>query len=94
MDDGRWRLYDIARDPGETRDLAAERPEDLAAMQAAWERYARDEGVLPMPAGYEPRRQAMLNSLRFVYLPMLAWPLSALALLGGAWILWRRRRRA
>ena len=94
MDDGRWRLYDIARDPGETRDLAAERPEDFAAMQAAWERYARDEGVLPMPAGYEPRRQATLNSLRFVYLPMLAWPLSALALLGGAWILWRRRRRA
>jgi arylsulfatase/uncharacterized sulfatase len=92
--DGRWRLFDIAADPGETQDLAAARPQDYAAMQVAWERWARDNGVLPMPEGYEPRRQVLLNALRFVYLPMLAWLLPALALLGGAWFLWRRRRRA
>ena len=92
--DGRWRLFDIAADPGETQDLAAARPQDYAAMQDAWERWARDNGVLPMPDGYEPRRQVLLNALRFVYLPMLAWLLPALALLGGAWFLWRRRRRA
>lgn len=92
--DGRWRLYDIARDPGETRDLAAERPADFAAMQADWERYARADGVRPMPEGYEPRRQVLLNALRFVYLPMLAWLLPALALVAGAWLFWRRRRRS
>ena len=92
--DGRWRLYDIARDPGETRDLAAQRPADFTAMQAAWERYARADGVRPMPEGYEPRRQVLLNALRFVYLPMLAWLLPALALAAGAWIFWRRRRRS
>jgi arylsulfatase A-like enzyme len=27
-------LYDLAADPGETRDLAAERPADLARMQS------------------------------------------------------------
>ncbi len=94
MGDGRWRLYDIAADPGETQDLSAARPQDFAAMQAAWERWAQENGVLPMPEGYEPRRQVLLNALRFVYLPMLVWLLPALALTAGAWILWRRRRRA
>ena len=32
-----WRLYDIARDPGETNDLAAERPELTAELVAEWE---------------------------------------------------------
>ena len=32
-----WRLYDIARDPGETADLAAELPELTAELVAEWE---------------------------------------------------------
>jgi arylsulfatase/uncharacterized sulfatase len=91
--DGHWQLFDIAADPGETRDLAASRPEEFAAMQAEWARWADAHGVLPIPDGYEPRRQVMLNAMRFVYLPTLAWVAAALALLGGAWYLWRRRRR-
>lgn len=91
--DGRWRLFDITLDPGETRDLSSARPRDFAEMQAAWERWADDNGVLPMPEGYEPRRQVLLNALRFVYLPMLAWALPALVLLAGGWAVWRRRRR-
>ncbi|MFN3933144.1 MAG: arylsulfatase [Parvibaculum sp.] len=51
--DGAWYLYDMAVDPGETRDLAAERPELFEAMRAAYERFARDSGVLDMPPGYE-----------------------------------------
>jgi hypothetical protein len=31
--DGRPRLFDLAADPGERRDLAAERPEDLARLE-------------------------------------------------------------
>ncbi len=32
-----WQLYDIAADPGEHRDLAAEHPEPVAEMVAEWE---------------------------------------------------------
>ena len=32
-----WRLYDIAADPGEHHDLAAEHPELVAEMVAEWE---------------------------------------------------------
>ena len=91
--DGRWQLFDIAVDPGETRDLAASRPQEFTTMQAAWARWADAQGVLPIPEGYEPRRQVILNALRFVYLPKLVWAAAALALLGGIVYLWRRRRR-
>ncbi len=62
-------------------------------MQADWARWAEAHGVLPIPDGYQPRRQVILNALRFVYLPTLAWMVAALALLGGIVYLWRRRRR-
>ena len=32
-----WRLYDLAEDPGETRDLAAESPELVAELVREWE---------------------------------------------------------
>ena len=43
---GNWHLYNIADDPGETRDLSKEQPEKLKELQAAWERYAKDVGVV------------------------------------------------
>ncbi len=42
-----WQLFDLAADPGETRDLAAQDPERLAAMREAYERYAEEVGVVP-----------------------------------------------
>lgn len=93
VSDGRWRLYDIVRDPGETQNLAAANPEAFQQMQTAWERYAQEDGVLPMPAGYEPRRQVTINA----FLNVL-WPASWPWLLGGvalvaATLLWVRRQR-
>ena len=44
--DGIWRLFNLADDPGETRDLAGEAPQKLAKLQAAWDEYARDVGVV------------------------------------------------
>lgn len=43
---GRAELYNIARDPGESRDLAAAHPEKLAAMIAKWQRYQAENGVI------------------------------------------------
>jgi len=36
----RWELYDMVADRTETRDLAAEHPDRVKAMAAAWERWA------------------------------------------------------
>lgn len=53
--DGVWRLFDIARDPGETRDLSLVHPDRKAELAAAWDRYARDVGIiLPDAVPYRP----------------------------------------
>lgn len=53
--DGIWRLFDIARDPGETRDLSLAEPDRKAELAAAWDRYAQDVGViLPDAIPYRP----------------------------------------
>lgn len=47
------RLFDVARDPGETRDLGPEEPERLAAMRERLERYVES---LPRPTAQGPER--------------------------------------
>jgi arylsulfatase len=43
---GKWSLYNLADDPGETHDLAQEDPERLKQLQAAWDRYSDEVGVV------------------------------------------------
>lgn len=53
--DGVWRLFDIARDPGETRDLSLAEPTRHEALSAAWDRYAREVGIVaPDTIPYRP----------------------------------------
>ena len=92
--DGQWHLYNIATDPGETRDLKDEMPELFQSLQNDYAKWAKANGVLPMPEGYDPIQQVIINSLVFVYWPRYQWHLAGLGvllLLSGVW-LWRRRR--
>ncbi len=43
-----WQLYDIAQDPAERHDLAAERPDELKSLKDAWHTWASANGVLPL----------------------------------------------
>jgi len=64
--DNQWYLYDIAKDPGETKDLAARETKRFQAMLNAYQRYAKDNNVLPIPEGYNQYRQIILNGLRTI----------------------------
>ena len=96
--DGQWHLYDLRADPGETSDLQKQRPQEFAAMQAAYAAWAKANGVLPMPEGYNPVRQVMINTFVNYFIP--TYRNTALAVLVGliglivAGVLIRRRRRA
>jgi arylsulfatase len=43
---GRWQLYNLARDPGETDDLAEAEPGRLAGLIDDWNAYVAETGVL------------------------------------------------
>jgi arylsulfatase len=49
ISDGEWHLFNVANDPGETRDLSNQEPARKAALVQAWQTYAQDVGVV-MPA--------------------------------------------
>jgi hypothetical protein len=68
--DGPEELYDLERDPGESENLAGERPETLATMRAALAA-ARASGkgapsAAVTPAAVAPRNRERLKALGYV----------------------------
>ena len=97
--DGKWRLYDLKTDPGETHDLAAAQPDRFAAMMADYGAYAKANGVLDMPAGYTADEQINRYAFEQQGKPRLIrlglWVGGIVVLLAGlVWGLRRRRRTA
>ncbi len=58
LGDPRWRLYDIVKDPGETKDLSAAMPGKAAELLADYRAWAARVGVAEVPPGYAPDREA------------------------------------
>jgi arylsulfatase len=58
--DHEWELYDLRNDPTELHDLAAEMPEKVAELAAAWEEAAWKYQIFPLDEG---------TGLRFVQRP-------------------------
>jgi arylsulfatase/uncharacterized sulfatase len=48
-----WQLFDIAKDPGETRDLAPTHVTELQEMLLLYNDYEREMGVIPVPRDYD-----------------------------------------
>lgn len=91
LGDSRWRLYNIARDPGETRDLSAREPRRLQTMLAHYEDYVRDNGVLPVSDNYDQLRQVSLNGLKARSSELIV-PAVVVVSIIVAWLLFRRRQ--
>lgn len=94
--DGQWHLYDLRQDPGETHDLQKELPDAFRALQADYDAYAKAHGVLPMPEGYDPVRQVLINGFVNYWIP--TYKNTAIAALAGlavlvATVVYLRRRR-
>lgn len=99
LGDPAWRLYDIANDPGETKDLSAAMPGKAAELLADYRAWAARVGVAEVPPGYAPDREVARNIfLRII--EAFALPLAAIAavLLGAVAyavyriLRWRRDR--
>ena len=95
--DNDWHLYDIRRDPTESRDLREQQPEVFRAMQADLQQYLASNGVVPLGDDYRPIRALVKNNagllLRMLW-PQLLTVLVALGLLAwGGWRIVKRLRR-
>jgi arylsulfatase len=74
VDEDPWELYDMARDPTEVHDLAAEEPERLRKMIDLWWIHAAQNQVLPidprpLPALVGERKLSVPDRHRYVYYP-------------------------
>lgn len=54
--DGKWRLFNLAQDPGETRDLSVDQPERFQALKSTWDKWASEVGVI-LPDRVLPRTE-------------------------------------
>ena len=97
--DNQWHLFNLRTDPGETRDLQRQMPEAFQTLQADYASWAGAHGVLPIPEGYSPQKQVMINSWYNYWWPtfaafFVAIPLLLLAAVAQTLRAWRRRRVA
>lgn len=95
--DGRWRLFNMEADPGETRDLSGDQPAVFKSMLADYAAYERRVGVQPLPEGYNSMKQVAVNAIQRQLgfaLPAFGAIIAGLVALvaGGNWL--RRRKRA
>lgn len=59
---GKWELFNIRKDPGETTDLSGKYPKVLADLVADWHDYARDTGVVVL---WDERKDAHKADAKF-----------------------------
>lgn len=52
--DGKWHLYNIKQDPGETTPLEAQMPEKLDELVAIYDRYVDERNVVPVSEDWNP----------------------------------------
>jgi len=79
--DGEWHLFNFVTDPGETSDLREDMPDLFAQMMDDYRTYARDHNVLPVPNGYDQRREVIFYTFRENRSPFFFPVVTALGLL-------------
>jgi len=52
LGDFKWRLYNVKLDPSESKDIAADNPKLVEALQNAYAEYVRKNGVVEAPPDY------------------------------------------
>lgn len=92
--DGIWHLFNYKRDPGEAVELEEELPELFAEMREDYRAYERDYQVLPVPDGYDQRKEVIFYTIRNNPSPLLlSAALVGLLILVLSWRVLRGLRR-
>ncbi len=92
LGDTEWHLYNLMTDPTETNDLAKSEAKQFQKMLSAYERYAKEVGVIQMPEGYSAVSEVIKKSRTALIMRFLPY-LIGFALGIGLLIVWLVRRR-
>jgi arylsulfatase A-like enzyme len=95
--DATWQLYNIVADPGETEDLSLANPTVFEDLKTAYAAYAKANGVLELPGGYEVQQQVTRNAWkrqRQLYGWQALGAFVALLVIALAASVWFKRRKA
>jgi len=65
LGDFKWRLYNLKKDPGETKDLAPSHPQLFAELIKDYSEYVEKMGVLEMGTQYEAQVE-LSNKIRTI----------------------------
>ncbi|MTI42088.1 arylsulfatase/uncharacterized sulfatase [Roseibium hamelinense] len=65
--DGKWNLYDLSVDPGETNNVGADHPDLFEDMLAEYAQYAEQAGVYEFGPGESARQQLIENSVKKIF---------------------------
>lgn len=87
--DGKWRMYNLKNDPGETNDLAASNSTLFEELKIDYKNYKVKYGVLEMPEDYETVEE-ITNKVKRALLP---WLIGLVVLIIGMFLLFRSMRR-
>ncbi len=93
LGDSQWAMFDIINDPGETQDLSAENPAQFQRMLNSYQRYARENGVLPVPQNYTQHGEINLQNIRGALGESFLAVLLTLIAVGGITLLAVQRKR-
>lgn len=69
LGDGKWRMYNLVTDPGETQDISSENLLMFQTMLSAYQAYAEEVGVQQMYEGYSPVKEVNKKSVRAMLNP-------------------------
>jgi arylsulfatase A-like enzyme len=90
--DGIWRMYNLAKDPGETFDLKAVKPTLFAEMIRHYSEYTTEFGVLEMGINYEPLLEIQNKLIGQIRQSAIPWLIGFVILLIGwrigRWLKW------
>jgi hypothetical protein len=90
--DGEWHLYNLADDPGESKDLKDREVAVFRSMLQAYDRYVEDFGVLPVPVDYDQRRQVVVYGIKNRLSDVIPFAVVLLILIISAVFYWRFTR--
>jgi arylsulfatase A-like enzyme len=94
--DNIWHLFNILKDPGETKDLKEEMPERFETMMTAYAKYEKDNDVQPVPDGYDQQEEITRYALRNRFgdnYPFYIAGISILVLGLSGFFVWHRIRK-